>query len=141
MKKFFSLVLIFLSLNVWGQINYDFTPQDWGKFKTFGNSACGVGSIHVWIGRSPMPNQLGYYAYEIYFATNSYLPDCRPSNSYVPNIEIMSWDAGTKRYYYPLGYFKFWVVVGQTQLVYTIYHQNPNLIIKIKTGKIQPSTI
>ena len=141
MKKFFSLVLIFLSLNVLGQINCDFTPQDWGKFKTFGSSACGVGSIHVWIGRSPMPNQLGYYAYEIYFATNSYFPDCRPCNSYVPEIEIMSWDIQTKRYYYPLGYFKFWVIVGQTRLVYTIYHQNPNLIIKIKTGKIQPSTI
>lgn len=141
MKKFLALFFLFLSLNILGQINYDFTSADWGKFKTFGNAACGVGSVHVYVQRSPTTNGFGYYAYEIYFSTNSFLPDCRPSNTYVSEIEIMSWDAGTKRYYYPLGYYKFWVIVGQTQLIYTVYHQNPNLIIKLKTGKIQPSTI
>jgi hypothetical protein len=141
MKKIFLILFILISGLCKSQINADFWPGHFGKFRTFFQPACGVGSLHILVQRSQLPNQLGYYAYEIYFATNSYLPDCRPSNTYVSDIELMSADIKTKTFYYPMNYYKFWVIIGQTNLVYTIYHTNPNLIIKVKTGYIKPSVI
>lgn len=141
MKKSLLTFFIFLSTLISGQILADFSPKDWNKFQTYGSPGCGVGSLHILVQRSQWSNQLGYYAYEIYFSTNSFLPNCRPSNTYVPDIEISSADMKTKKFVYPIGYYKFWVIVGQTQLVYTLYHQNPFLIIRVKTGPTQASTI
>ena len=120
-------------------MNFEFTPSELNVWKTTSIAQCGLGSIHVLVQRSMYPDIYGFYVYDIYFATNSYFPNCLPSNSYVSNIEVLYSDLALRKFYYPLNFYQFWVIIGQTQLVYKLYHQNPYLIIKVKADKIQPS--
>ena len=102
-----------------------------------GQALCGTGNAYCMVTRSQYQNQFGNYTYQIYFATNSYFGNCNPTRTYIPNIEIMYLEGS--KWCYPQNYYKFWVTVGQTQLVYTLYHPYPNLQIKIRTGFMEPT--
>lgn len=132
------LTLLISNLNI-SQTDFDFNPYEYGKFKISGQAYCGVGNAYCCITRSQYPNQFGNFIYQIYLTTNSYMIDCSPCKTYIPNIEVMYCDNQKGIYYYPKNFYKFWVTVGQTNLVYTLYHPNPNLFLKIRTGYMQPT--
>jgi hypothetical protein len=137
MKKFLILLFTVISIISKAQSSFDFTSYEYNKFKVSGQALCGSGNAYCMVTRSQYQNQFGNYTYQIYFATNSYFGNCSPSRTYIPNIEIMYLEGN--RWYYPQNYYKFWVTVGQTQLVYTLYHPYPNLQIKIRTGFMEPT--
>lgn len=138
MKRLF-IILFFLLTNFSSnaQTEFNFYPQNYGSFILSNDAICGKGSLYCIITRTPYQNGFGNYCYQIYFASNSYLLNCTASRTYVPNIEVMYLEG--KYWYYPLNFQKFWVTVGQTSLVYTLFHPNPDLYIKIKTGFIEPT--
>ncbi len=139
MRSIILCLFLFLIKITYSQAIYDFNIYDYGKFKVSGQAYCGIGNAYCTVTRSQYTNQFGNYVYQIYFATNSYLGDCSQSRTYIPDIEVMYCDNQNGRYYYPNNFYKFWVTVGQTNLIYTLYHPYPNLLIKIRTGYMQPT--
>jgi hypothetical protein len=137
MKKFLILLFVFISVISNAQSSFDFSGYEYNKFKVSGQALCGAGNAYCMVTRSQYQNQFGNYTYQIYFATNSYFGNCNPTRTYIPNIEIMYLEGS--KWCYPQNYYKFWVTVGQTQLVYTLYHPYPNLQIKIRTGFMEPT--
>jgi|LakMenEpi03Aug12_release.lakeMendotaPanAssembly.Ray.scaffolds.fasta_scaffold276170_3 hypothetical protein len=137
MKKFLILLFVFISIISNAQSSFDFSGYEYNKFKVSGQALCGAGNAYCMVTRSQYQNQFGNYTYQIYFATNSYFGNCNPTRTYIPNIEIMYLEGS--KWCYPQNYYKFWVTVGQTQLVYTLYHPYPNLQIKIRTGFMEPT--
>ena len=137
MKKFLILLFVFISIISNAQSSFDFSSYGYNKFKVSGQALCGAGNAYCMVTRSQYQNQFGNYTYQIYFATNSYFGNCNPTRTYIPNIEIMYLEGS--KWCYPQNYYKFWVTVGQTQLVYTLYHPYPNLQIKIRTGFMEPT--
>lgn len=138
MKKFiFLLFFTFLALFSKAQTDFNFSPMNYGQFLFSNQAYCGKGSLYCIVTKSPSVNGYGYYCYQIYFATNSYFADCNSARTYVPNIEVMYLEG--KYWYYPLNFQKFWVTCGPTTLVYTLFHSNPNLFIRIKTGPVEPT--
>lgn len=137
MKNFLILLFVFISVISNAQSSFDFSGYEYNKFKVSGQALCGTGNAYCMVTRSQYQNQFGNYTYQIYFATNSYFGNCNPTRTYIPNIEIMYLEGS--KWCYPQNYYKFWVTVGQTQLVYTLYHPYPNLQIKIRTGFMEPT--
>jgi hypothetical protein len=137
MKNFLILLFVFISVISNAQSSFDFSGYEYNKFKVSGQALCGAGNAYCMVTRSQYQNQFGNYTYQIYFATNSYFGNCNPTRTYIPNIEIMYLEGS--KWCYPQNYYKFWVTVGQTQLVYTLYHPYPNLQIKIRTGFMEPT--
>jgi hypothetical protein len=138
MKKlliFLFFTLFFLTTK--SQTEFNFSSSNYGQFQLSSQAFCGKGSLYCVITKSLYPNGFGNYCYQVYFATNSYFSDCNVSRTYVPNIEVMYVEG--KYWYYPVNFQKFWVTVGPTSCVYTLFHPNPNLIIKIKTGFVEPT--
>lgn len=119
------------------QTEFVFTPNQFGSFKASSQAQCGMGSVYCMVLRSPTKNEYGNYIYQIYFATNSYFPNCQPARTYVSDIRIWCFDG--KSWIHPYNYFSFWITVGQTQLAYAIYHPNPMLPIRVSTGILQPT--
>ena len=124
MKNFLILLFVFISVISNAQSSFDFSGYEYNKFKVSGQALCGDGNAYCMVTRSQYQNQFGNYTYQIYFATNSYFGNCNPTRTYIPNIEIMYLEGS--KWCYPQNYYKFWVTVGQTQLVYTLYHPYPN---------------
>lgn len=133
------LILLFFFLNFVSnaQTEFNFNSYNYGQFQVSGSAQCGIGNVYAIITKSSTTNAYGNYCYQLYFATNSYFYNCQVSRTYIPDIEILYLDG--KSWYYPLKYQKFWVTVGQTSLVYTLFHPNPYLQIKIKTGLVEPT--
>jgi hypothetical protein len=141
MRKFLLTFIFLLTFLVsFSQSMFTFNSSNYNRFSVSGEGMCGVGNAYCLVNRSPGPNQYGNYTYSIYFATNSYLANCNPSKTYIPNIEIIYYDDASGKYLYPVNFYTFWVSVGQTSLVYTLYHPNPYLTIKVRTGKMEPTT-
>lgn len=138
MRKFIFLLIFILSvLFSKSQTEFNFSPFNYGQFLLSNQAYCGKGGLYCLVTRSNYVNGYGYYCYQIYFATNSYFIDCTQSKTYVSNIEIMYFEG--KNWYYPSNFQRFWVTVGPTSLIYTLYHPFPNLNIKIRTGSIEPT--
>ena len=139
MKKFLIVIFVVISSILHSQSVFDFSPVEYGSFKMSGQAICGLGNAFCTVTRSDMPNQFGNYTFWVYFSTNSYFGDCSKARTYITNIEVMYWQDG--RYYYPANFYKFWITVGQTTLSYTLFHPNPNLQIKIRTGLMEPTSL
>lgn len=138
MKKiFFLLFFALLTFIVESQTQFDFNSTNYGQFILSGDAKCGEGNIYAIVMRSVSPNVYGYYCYQIYFASNSYFWDCNFARSYIPNIEVMYLEG--KNWYYPQGFLPYWATIGPTTLVYTLYHPYSNLLLKIRTGKVEPT--
>lgn len=138
MKKFIFLIFFtFITLFSNSQTEFNFSSFNYGQFLLSNQAYCGRGALYCVVNRSQYVNGYGYYCYQIYFATNSYFMDCSQSRTYVPNIEVMYFE--NANWYYPSNFQKFWVTVGPTSLVYTLYHPFPNLNIKIRTGLVEPT--
>jgi len=138
MRKFILIILFAISSIVSNsQTEFNFNSTNYGQFLLSSDAKCGVGNIYAIVMRSPAPNAYGYYCYQIYFASNSYFYDCNFARSYVPNIEVMYLEG--KIWYYPQGFMTYWATIGQTTLVYTLYHPYSNLLLKIKTGRVEPT--
>jgi hypothetical protein len=134
--KFLIILLLIPFLSI-AQSTFDFLPYEYGQFKTSGQALCGLGNAHSLVTRSDAPNQFGNYVYQIYFATNSYFPNCVISRTYIPDIHILY--SENDKYFYPINYNPFWVTVGETALVYTLFHNSPKIKIKIVTGHMTPT--
>jgi hypothetical protein len=138
MKKFiFLLFFSFLTFFVKSQTEFNFNSTNYSQFQVSGTAQCGIGNVYCIITRSAEVNGYGNYCYQIYFATNSYFYNCSPARTYIPNIEVIYLEGLI--WYYPLNYSKFWMTVGQTSLAYTLFHPNPYLNIKIRTGLVEPT--
>lgn len=137
MKKLFFIIFFCLNIISFSQTEFNFSPVNYGQFQLSNQALCGRGSLYCLVTKSPYPNGFGNYCYEIYFSSNSHFSDCNVSRTYVPNIEVMYIEG--RYWYYPLNYRKFWVTVGSTSLVYTLFHPSPNLILKIRTGFVEPT--
>ncbi len=137
MKKLLILLFTVFTLFSFSQTDFNFSALNYNQFLLSNQAYCGQGSLYCITTRSSYVNSYGNYCYQVYFATNSYFIDCNQSRTYVPNIEVMYYE--NKSWWYPISFQKFWVTVGPTSLVYTLYHPNPNLLIKIKTGFLEPT--
>lgn len=138
MKKIIITFLFILSSLVsLSQTQFIFTPSEFRKFKVSSNAKCGQGSVYCMVTRSNMLNEYGNFVYQIYFSTNSYLPNCKPVSTYISDIEIYVFNG---KWIKPNNYFKFWMIVGNTQLAYTLYHPNPLLPVRVSTGVLKPTT-
>lgn len=133
----FLLFFTFFTFATKSQTQFDFNFTNYGNFLLSGNAKCGSGNLYAIVTRSEQPNIYGYYCFQVYFASNSYFFDCNFARSYVPNIEVMYLEG--KLWYYPQNFMQFWATIGQTTIVYTLYHPNPNLQIRIRTGRVEPT--
>jgi hypothetical protein len=136
MKRLLLILFLLISNISLSQSEYNFNGTNYGSFQLSGTAYCGFGNAYCTVTRSVSPNQYGNYIYQIYFASNSYFIDCNVARTYISNIEVIYWD---NAWYYPTNFYKFWVTVGPTSLAYTLYHPNPALQIKIRTGLMQPT--
>lgn len=136
MKKLLLILFLLISSIGLSQSEFNFNGSNYGAFQLSGQAFCGFGNGYCTVTRSLTPNQYGNYIYQVYFATNSYFLDCSAARTYIPNIEVMYFDGV---WYYPSNFFKFWLTVGPTSLAYTLFHPNPALQIKIRTGLMQPT--
>lgn len=138
MKKLIIILsFLFNFLISKSQTEFNFNQYNYGQFQLSDDARCGVGNLYALVMRSAVPNAYGNYCYQIYFCSNSYFYNCTYARSYAPNIEVMYLEG--KNWYYPQSFSKFWVTVGQTTLVYTLFHPYSNLQIKIKTGLVEPT--
>lgn len=140
MKKFIlTFLFFFVCLTSLCQVNYNFTSKEYNTWKVSGNPVCGIGNAYCTVVRSNHPNIYGNYIYEIYFSTNSYFLNCQVSRTYIPNIYVYYYDDKLNKYLLPLNFYPFWMTVGGTSLVYTLYHPNPYLKLTISVGKMEPT--
>lgn len=140
MRKYL-LVLMFLFgfLTSFCQTNYYFTCKEYNIWKVSGNAVCGLGNAYCTVVRSETANVYGNYIYQVYFSTNSYFYNCQISKTYIPDIYISYYDDKIGKYMLPMNYYSFWITVGQTSLVYTLYHPNPYLKLWISVGSMEPT--
>lgn len=139
-KKIFSLtILVLITVISVGQTTLNFTPFEYTVFKSTGEPQCGVGNVFCTIYRSNSQNTYKNYTYTIYLSSNSYFTNCNPTRTYVSSIEIFYLEPGLNKYVLPRNFFPFWVTVGETSVVYTFFHPNPNLYFHIKMGNIEPT--
>lgn len=132
-----TFVFLISSLVAFSQSTFIIAPNEYGSFKVSSQAQCGLGSVYCMVTRSNTTNEYGNYIYQVWFATNSYFPNCQASRTYIPDISIWYFDG--KYWNMPYNYFSFWMTVGQTSLGYTLFHPNPYLQIKISTGVLQPT--
>lgn len=138
MKSFFiSIIFVLFGFLSFSQTQFVFAPSEFGNFKVSTQAQCGLGSVYCMVVRSGTPNAYGNYVYQVYFSSNSYLPNCQAARTYVPDIVISVFDG--KTWVMPYNFFSFWVTVGPTALAYTLFHPNPYLQVKVSTGPIQPT--
>jgi hypothetical protein len=138
-KKFLFLFFLLYTFVSVSQTIFNFSPYDYTIFKSSGNAQCGVGNTYCTIYRSNTPNNFNNYVYSVYLASNSYLIDCSPSKTYVSSVEIYYFDKTVNKYITPRNFYPFWVIIGETTVVYTFFHPNPNLIFHIKLGNMEPT--
>jgi hypothetical protein len=136
MKRLLLILFLLISTIVLSQSEFNFNGTNYSSFQLSGQAFCGYGNVYCTVTRSTTTNQYGNYCYQIYFASNSYFSNCSVARTYIPNIEVIYWDNG---WYYPMNFYKFWLTVGQTSLAYTLFHPNPALQIKIRTGLLEPT--
>ena len=140
MQKFIFSILFFLfSLLGFSQTNFYFSPSQYNTWQVSDDAQCGVGNIYCIVVKSYYRNSYGNYEYYIYFASNSYFYNCSFVRTYVPDININYLDGRSGKYQQPLNFFPFWVTIGETSLVYTLYHPSPNLSFLIRVGKLEPT--
>lgn len=138
MKKFLFLILLTIShLISSAQSQFYFAPNEYGTFKVSSQAQCGLGSVYCMVVRSASANEYGNYVYQIYFATNSYFPNCGVARTYIPDISIRYLEG--KNWLLPYNFHNFWLIVGQTSLGYTLFHPSPYVKFYITTGPLQPT--
>lgn len=136
-NSIFLIFFLLMSIVGFCQSEFNFNASNYGAFQVSRDAKCGIGNVYCIVTRSPYTNAYGNYVYQVYFATNSYFYNCNPARTYIPDIEILYFEG--KNWWYPGGFTKFWMTVGQTTLAYTLFHPSPYLQIKIKTGFLEPT--
>lgn len=131
---FLFSIICFLSKS---QTDYYFTSTEYSTWKVSGEAQCGIGNAYCYVSRSFGVNAYGNYTYYIYFASNSYHINCQYTRTYIPDIYIYYFQNG--RYNLPINFFPFWITIGDTDLIYTLFHPNPHLALKVSVGKMEPT--
>jgi len=137
-KLFFTFLFLINFLISVAQTNYYFNTKEYGTWKVSGQAICGLGNAYCTVIKSETTNEYGNYIYQVYFSTNSYFNNCQVSRTYIPYIYVYYVD-NLGKYVLPLNYFPFWITVGQTTLVYTLFHPNPYLKLWISVGQMEPT--
>lgn len=140
MKKLFLIfIFLFTLTKSFGQTSFYFNQKQYESWQVSNQAQCGLGSIFCTVYRSQTVNEYGNYIYYVYFASNSYFYNCQFARTYVPNINVYYLDNKTNKYLLPLNYYPFWITVGPTSLVYTLYHPDPYLRLWINVGIMEPT--
>ncbi len=138
MKRFLLTVVLSVLITVSAIAqNFYFRTNNMGAWQTTGAACAGCGNAWLTVTRSPGKNAYGYYEYYVWSSTNSFTTRGQACYSYVNGVSVM-YQGEDGKWYYPTGFYKFWVIVGEKQVIYTIFHSSPNASIYVGIENIQP---
>lgn len=137
MKTLFTILFSLMVLFVYPKSTFYFEPAG-NEWQVSGDACYGCGNAWITVTRSAYINKYGYYEYYFWAATNSYYNNGIASNSYIENINVYYKNPETGYWEQPYQFYSYWIIVGPKAIIYTLYHQSPNIDTKITWSKILP---
>lgn len=137
-KLLLTITLVWVSFISFSQQIFYFNNSNFGIWQQSGQACAGCGNVWMTVTHSNIKNMYGYYEYYIWSSTNSYTNDGATCYTYLSDVSVMYKTYSDRTWFYPTNFYKFWIIVGQKQVIYTLYYPNLYAEVYVGIGTMQP---